>query len=278
MHSLGYCKRINDMPRAPLGQHFLTDRRILTEILTASDLSPSDVVLEIGPGKGFLTKELLTRAKKVVAIEIDETLAGSLNHRLGYPMNLTILNADARYADIWSIMPINSPYKVVANLPYYAANPIMRRLLETPPKPDSIIIMVQQEVADSITAQPNNMSLLSVATQVYGYARKICTVPAQAFRPIPKVSSAIVRIDLYTESLLKDEDAPRFFKVVKGGFFAPRKQIRNSLSLGLKLNPISSGKLLNKADIDPTRRPSTLNIDEWLNLSKEYPDATHVEG
>ncbi len=266
------------MPRAPLGQHFLTDRRILTKIISAADLSPSDVVLEIGPGKGFLTKALLTKAKKVVAIEIDETLASSLDRRLGYPKNLTILNADARYADMWSIIPINLSYKVVANLPYYAANPIMRRLLETSRKPDSIIIMVQQEVAESITARPNNMSLLSVATQVYGYARKICTVPAQAFRPIPKVNSAIVRIDLHTKPLLKYEDAPLFFKVVKAGFFAPRKQIRNSLSLGLKLDPVLSGKLLKKADIDPTRRPSTLSINEWLNLSEEYPDVTNAEG
>jgi 16S rRNA (adenine1518-N6/adenine1519-N6)-dimethyltransferase len=266
------------MPRAALGQHFLINRRILSKILTAADLSESDIVLEIGPGKGFLTKPLLTRVKKVVAIEIDEALAGSLDHRLDYPRNLTILNEDARHIDLGAILGMDLPYKVVANLPYYAANPIMRRLLETPPKPDSIIIMVQQEVADSITAQPNDMSLLSVATQVYGSARKICTVPAKAFRPIPKVRSAVVRIDLHAESLLKDGEAPHFFKVVKGGFFAPRKQIRNSLSLGLRLNPILSGKLLNKVDIDPSRRPSTLNINEWLNLSKEYTDTSNVEG
>lgn len=265
------------MPRAALGQHFLINRRILTDILTAADLSHSDIVLEIGPGKGFLTKELLRRVKKVVAIELDETLAASLNHRLGYPSNLTILNADARYVDLESIIGTDLPYKVVANLPYYAANPIMRKLLETPPKPDSLIIMVQQEVANSITAQPNDMSLLSVATQVYGSARKICTVPPKAFRPMPKVRSAVVRIDLHVKSLVKAEEAPHFFKVVRGGFFAPRKQIRNSLSLGLKLNPILSGKLLDRAYIDPRRRPSTLNINEWLTLSKEFTDDTNVE-
>ena len=265
------------MPRAALGQHFLIDRRVLTEILTAANLSHSDIVLEIGPGKGFLTKELLRRVKKVVAIELDETLAGSLNHRLGYPSNLTILNADARYVNLGSIIGTDLHYKVVANLPYYAANPIMRKLLETPPKPDSLIIMVQQEVANSITAQPNDMSLLSVATQVYGSARKICAVPPRAFRPMPKVRSAVVRIDLHVKSLVKAEEAPHFFKVVKGGFFAPRKQIRNSLSLGLKLNPILSGKLLDRASIDPTRRPSTLNINEWLTLSKEFTDDTNVD-
>ena len=199
-------------PRAnkALGQHFLVDARVRRRILSAADLSPGDVVVEIGPGRGFLTSSLVKQAGKVVAVELDEALAERLSDSYSDQSNLQVVAADARDVDIGALVG-NSDYKVVANLPYYAANPILRRFLEAERKPSVMVVMLQREVAEVVAAEPGRMGLLSVAVQVYGRPRIVCGVPPRAFRPTPGVTSAVLRIDVYPEPA-----APRSARVSSG--------------------------------------------------------------
>lgn len=252
--------------RKSLGQHFLSDSRTAGRILDAADLSPDDLVVEIGPGRGVLTRRLVDRVKRVVAIELDAELAANLPSRLGFPANLTCIEADARDVDLAELIAPETCYKVVANLPYYAANPIVRRLLESQPKPDLLVVMVQQEVAKSMVAQPGDMRILSVATQFYAKAKIVCSVPPKYFRPSPKVTSAVVRLDVLPEPTADVASEEDFFQVVRAGFAAPRKQIRNSLSQGLGIAPAAAGQILVRAGIDATRRPQTLDIPEWASI------------
>ena len=160
----------------------------------------------------------------------------------------------------------NAPYKVVANLPYYAANPILRHFLESENPPTLLVLMLQQEVARSITARPGRMGLLSVAVQCYAETRTVCTVPPRAFRPPPKVSSAVVRLDVKPSPAIPRQDAEGFFTVVRAGFSAPRKQLRNSIGQGLGVTPESAGRLLAASEIDGARRPGTLTVEEWVKV------------
>ena len=245
--------------------------------MDAAEILPDDLVVEIGPGRGALTKKLVGLAKRVVAVELDSELAAALPQRLENPANLTCVKADARVVDLAEIIAPETSYKVVANLPYYAANPIIRRLLESQPKPKTLVVMVQQEVAKNMVAQPGDMGILSVATQFYAKAKMVCSVPPRSFRPPPKVTSAVVRLDVlpYPAASVASEEG--FFTVVRAGFAAPRKQIRNSLSQGLGIEPISGGKILAAAGIDATRRPQTLDIAEWAEVYRvwdNFPLAT----
>ena len=252
--------------RKSLGQHFLADTRIAGRILDAADLSPDDVIVEIGPGRGVLTKRMVNRVNRVVAVELDGELAEALPSRLDFPVNLTCVKADARDVDLAELIAPDTSYKVVANLPYYAANPIIRRLLESEPKPDILVVMVQQEVAKNMVAQPGDMGILSVATQFYARVKMVCSVSPKSFRPPPKVTSAVVRLDVLPAPAVDVASEEGFFTVVRAGFAAPRKQLRNSLSQGLGIEPIVGGRVLEEAGIDATRRPQTLDIPEWASI------------
>jgi len=253
----------------------LTDSRIAGRILDAADLSPDDLIVEIGPGRGVLTKRLVDRVKRVVAVELDAELAAALPERLDYPANLTCVVADARVVDLAELIAPETSYKVVANLPYYAANPIIRRLLESQPKPEVLVVMVQQEVAKNMVAAPGEMGILSVATQFYAKAKVVCSVPPRSFRPAPKVTSAVVRLDVLPSPAADVASEEDFFKVVRAGFAAPRKQLRNSLSQGLRIEPVAGGRILAEAGVDATRRPQTLDIDEWAGIYQVWTRSSH---
>jgi 16S rRNA (adenine1518-N6/adenine1519-N6)-dimethyltransferase len=242
----------------------------MKRIIQAAEISPGDVVLEIGPGRGILTGELATRAGKVVAIEIDEALAASLTTRFQDDPNVTVVAGDARKMDIESLVPAETSYKVVANLPYYAAAPILRRFLETSHKPRSMVVMVQREVAQNIAAIPGKMGLMSVAVQLYGKPRIVSYVPPRAFRPVPKVTSAIVRIEVYDSPAVAFDSQERFFTLVKAGFSSPRKQMRNSLSHGLSIPAKSAEAMLFQAGVDSRRRAQTLTLAEWGRLFQAF--------
>ena len=263
--------------RKSLGQHFLADIRTAGRILNAADLSEDDVVVEIGPGRGVLTKRLVERVKRVVAVELDSELAAALPARLEFPANLTCVEADARIVNLAELIAPDTSYKVVANLPYYAANPIIRRLLESEPKPNLLVVMVQQEVAKNMIAKPGDMGILSVATQFYAKAKMVCSVPPKSFRPPPKVTSAVVRLDVLPSSAAEVASEEDFFTVVRAGFAAPRKQIRNSLSHGLKIEPVTGGLILKQAGIDATRRPQTLDISEWADIYKAWSETSKLQ-
>jgi 16S rRNA (adenine1518-N6/adenine1519-N6)-dimethyltransferase len=261
-------------PRKALGQHFLADTAVLHKILATSDLVSQDIVVEVGPGRGALTRYLVPRAKQVIAIEMDPNLADSLSQNLGSPSNLKVINADAREVDLEEVVEQGQGYKMVANLPYYAANPILRRFLEAGPRrPSLMVVMVQKEVARRMAAQPGEMGLLSVAVQFYGVPRIVDHVPPGAFRPPPKVTSAIVRIDPLAQPAIDVENVEGFFDLVRAGFSAPRKQLRNSLSMGLGISPEDSGHLLSLAGMDPKRRPEDLSIPEWGKLYRVVEQA-----
>ena len=258
-------------PRKSLGQHFLTDARIAGRIVAAAEPSETHTILEVGPGNGALTRRLAQSGCRIVAIELDGQLADALPARLGHPDNLTVHHGDARHADIAALVGAGQPYKVVANLPYYAAAPIIRRFLEAETPPELMVVMVQREVADAMTAAPGQMTLLSVATQFYAQAMTVAQVPARAFRPPPRVASTVVKLAVRPEPVVAVADRERFFALARAGFAAPRKQLRNSLIQGSGASPEVVSGALARAGIDPQRRPATLSLPEWAALDAAWP-------
>jgi 16S rRNA (adenine1518-N6/adenine1519-N6)-dimethyltransferase len=260
-------------PRKSLGQHFLTDRRVLQRILAAAALSPADTVIEVGAGKGVLTRALAAAAGRVIAVELDEGLCAHLRRRLAAHPNI-----EPVCGDILSLPPdellaraqASPPYVVVANLPYYIASAVLRHFLESAQPPARMIVMVQAEVGQSIAAPPGRMSLLSVSVQFYAQARVLFYVPPRAFRPPPKVRSAVIRLDVRPEPAVAVDDRQAFFRLMQAGFAAPRKQLRNALALGLGIDPPSARSLLDTANIDASRRAQTLSLDEWGQLYRAW--------
>jgi len=263
--------RLGTRAKKGLGQHFLVDRGVLEKIISAAELEPSDTVIEVGPGLGVLTGELVKKAANVIAIEADSKLASSLQKTFSKIPQLTVLNADVLEIDPGEIFAKErQSYKVVANLPYYIAAPILRHFLEASLKPSLMVVMVQKEVGQSIVAAPGDMSILGISVQLYGKPTIVDYVPAQSFYPQPKVDSAIVRIDVYPKPAVEVRDIAGFFEIVKAGFSAPRKQIRNSLALGLQVTSAEVVELLGQAGIEPQRRPETLSLEEWAKLHRAF--------
>lgn len=256
---------LSRLPRAKksLGQHFLVDRGVLRRILEAAELSPTDVAVEIGPGQGLLTRELAARVGRVVAVELDDVLAGRLTVDFQGQPHVSVVHADAREVDIEALVEPGTPYKLVANLPYYAASPIIRRFLRAAHKPTLMVVMVQREVAREMAAQPDKMGFLSVTTQLYAKPRIVCTVPPGAFRPRPKVASAVLRLDVLPGLALDVDSEERFIEVVRAGFSAPRKQLHNCLRKGLDQSSEVVDEVLSEAGIEPSRRAETLSLSEW---------------
>jgi 16S rRNA (adenine1518-N6/adenine1519-N6)-dimethyltransferase len=254
--------------RKGLGQHFLIDGEVLKRITSAAELAPSDVVVEVGPGLGVLTRELAQKAGRVIAIELDDRLAAALKQTLASFDNVNIINED-----VLKIEPQNlaTGYKLVANLPYYITSPVLRHFLEASARPKLMILMVQKEVAETIAAEPGKMSLLSVSVQFYGEARIISPVPAECFYPAPKVDSAIVRIDPSPQPRVA-VDETGFFEIVRAGFTAPRKQLLNSLAQGLGVSKSEVLPLLERAGIVPQRRAETLSLEEWARLREVFKE------
>ena len=249
-----------------LGQHFLVDTSVLQTIVEAAELSSADTVIEVGPGLGILTAELIKRAGNVISVELDTKLASLLKRRLASSANLSVINTDILKIRPSELLEGTSHYKVVANLPYYITSPVLRHFVEASPKPSLMIVMVQKEVGEAIVAEPGKMSLLAVSLQVYSKPRIISHVPAQCFYPQPKVDSVIVRFDLLSEPAVKVADVDGFFDLVRAGFSAPRKQLHNSLAHSLEMKPAEVISLLERAGIDSKRRAETLSLEEWARL------------
>jgi len=267
-------RRFDLKARKRLGQHFLIDGEVLQVITSAAELAPTDIILEIGSGLGILTKELARQTGWVIAVELDNKLANILKQTLASFDNVSVINKDILRIDPATLLrepktkfaPATSPYKVVANLPYYITSPVLRHFLEASVKPEMMIVMVQKEVAEAIVAEPGQRSVLSISVQFYGKPRIVSYVPAQSFYPAPEVDSAILRIDLYPQPVVAVTDEKGFFELVRAGFTASRKQIVNSLVQGSGLHKAEVLTLLNKADIAPQRRAETLTLEEWAQL------------
>jgi 16S rRNA (adenine1518-N6/adenine1519-N6)-dimethyltransferase len=203
-----------------------------------------------------------------VAVELDTQLAASLRGQL--PANVELHKADAREVAVEELLGGCVDYKLVGNLPYYAATPILRHFLEGACKPSVAVVMVQLEVAREICAEPGKMSLLSVGVQLYGRPRIVRLVRPGSFIPPPKVTSAIVAIDVYKQPAEAVEDSTGFFQVVRAGFSAPRKQLHNSLAQGLAIPQAQAEQLLNQSGVEPSRRAEALSLDEWTRLYRSW--------
>lgn len=260
--------------RKALGQHFLTSTSTLRRIADAAELSPGEDVIEIGAGLGALTIELSTRARRVLAIELDAQLATYLRKRFS-ESNVDIIANDALNVDLPAALAnagSSGAYVVAGNLPYRAAQPLLRHVLETRPAPRRVVVMVQAEVAKSIVATPGEMTLLGVSVQLYGKPRILFRVPPSAFYPPPKVRSAVVGIDISSDLRAPVDDIEEFFRVVRAGFGTRRKQIRNALANGLDIAGSTAAEVLAAANIDPTRRPQTLSLDDWAAATRAWKE------
>ena len=263
--------------RKGLAQHFLVDDAVLDKILETADLKTDDTVIEVGPGLGLMTAELARRTGWVIAIELDNRLASILQKTLPYE-NIVVLNEDVLGTDPAKLLKGSAPhfppqlssYKVVANLPYYITSPVLRHFLEAKVKPEVMVVMVQKEVAEVICAEAGQRSLLSIAVQFYGRPSIVAGVPATSFYPPPEVDSATVKIDVYKKPPVPVTDTDGFFRLVRAGFTAARKQVANSLAQGLGLPKQEVLVLLDKASIDPRRRAETFTLEEWAALFSEY--------
>ena len=265
-------RRYDLRARKGLGQHFLVDSEVLGKIIETAQLTPDDLVVEVGPGLGVLTRELAGRAGRVVAIELDDNLADLLEKNLTGFKNVTIINQDVLKTDLTALLQEQKArrYKMIANLPYYITSPVLRHFLEAELKPETMVVMVQKEVAEEIAAKPGKMSLLSIGIQLYGKPEIIAQAAADSFYPAPKVDSAIVKVTPYIKPTIDITDTEGFFKLARAGFSAARKQLPNSLANGLGIAKEETLAMLEKAAIDPTRRAESLSLEEWGRLWKVY--------
>ncbi|MBI2862862.1 MAG: ribosomal RNA small subunit methyltransferase A [Chloroflexi bacterium] len=263
-------KQLGLSPRKQLGQHFLADQQVAQKIIDAAELRPDDQVLEVGPGLGALTYLLADRCAWLMAVERDARLAEHLKNAFQGRPNVSIV-----YGDILAFDPCSQfrqrGYVVIADLPYAITSPTLRHFLENPCQPLRMVVTVQQEVAQRITATPGAMSLLAVSVQTFGHPQLLAVVPASAFHPRPKVASAILRIDLYDRPTVAF-DLDCFFRTVRAGFSQPRKQLHNSLAAALDLKPSQVERQLAAICIDPTRRAESLSLAEWEAVSQAFTE------
>ncbi|MGC9358878.1 MAG: 16S rRNA (adenine(1518)-N(6)/adenine(1519)-N(6))-dimethyltransferase RsmA [Anaerolineae bacterium] len=264
-------------PSKGLGQSFLTDHSVMDTIISAADLTADDVVLEIGPGLGLLTRRLADAARLVVAVELDARMVGILEHELAEYPNLVIVRGDVLEIDVVGILQEAAQqeqerlcYQVVANLPYYITSQAIRQLLEARVPPERMVLMVQLEVAERIIAEPGEMSLLALSVQLYGAPRLVRRVPATAFYPRPNVASAVLRVDVHHRPLADADVRERVFRLARAAFGQRRKQMHNSLAANLGLPKGLVKETLFACGIDPRRRPQSLAIDEWLRLAEAF--------
>jgi 16S rRNA (adenine1518-N6/adenine1519-N6)-dimethyltransferase len=253
-------------PKKSLGQHWLRDRDVLGHIADCAELTADDTVLEIGPGLGTLTSELLRRSKKVVAVEFDEELAKKLPGQ--FPgKNLEVIQSDILSFNL-ETLPEN--YKVVANVPYYITSKIVQLLMTSKNKPSIAVLLIQKEVAERLAAKPGEMSILAVSAQIFAEVSLGDVVPAEFFTPPPKVDSQVVILKTREHSQVNPEQEKQFFRVVKAGFSAKRKKLRSSLAGGLGIGKNEVEQLLQKANIRPDARAEDLSIAEWRRLMESF--------
>jgi 16S rRNA (adenine1518-N6/adenine1519-N6)-dimethyltransferase len=253
-----------------LGQHFLVSEDVLARIADSASLTHDEVVVEVGPGIGLLTKHLAQQAGKVIAVELDESMLLPLREVVEGYGNVKIVQGDILGYSAQDLLgkDASAGYKVVANLPYYITSAVIRHFLEDEFPPDLMILTVQWEVAKRITARPPDMSLLSVSVQVYGEPSLLFKIPPGAFLPPPKVDSGVVAVRRRETPIVPPDEVDWFFRVVKAGFSQRRKQIHNSLSGGLRIPQEAVKAALRAASVAPSRRPGTLSVEEWLSVSR----------
>ena len=271
-------------PTRGMGQNFLVDRDALDAIVAAAELTPDDTVLEVGPGLGVLTWELLRCAGRVIAVELDRRLAERLRKEFAHTSRLAIVQGDILKlapealisSGVEALPPAHPgsqapPYKVVANLPYAITSPLLQHFLEAVHKPELMVVLVQWEVAQRIAAEPGDLSVLAHAVQVYAEPEVLARVPASSFVPAPAVDSAILRLRVRPHPAVAVDDIDALLRVVKAGFLQRRKKLSNALPGGLSAmgTPIPKERVLaalQAAGVDPNRRAETVTLQEWAGV------------
>jgi 16S rRNA (adenine1518-N6/adenine1519-N6)-dimethyltransferase len=250
--------------RRSLSQNHLADGHILERILEVAAVTPGERVVEVGPGVGILTTQLLATGAEVTAVELDPRLAAHLRVRFAEQPRLVLVEDD--FLDVAVADITSAPWALVANVPYHITSPILHHVLGGDPRPTRFVMMVQKEVAERIASPPGGMSYLSVFVQYHAHVEVAFTVPAAAFEPAPEVDSAIL-VGSTRERRLDEEDEDELWRLVQAGFRERRKMIHNVLTRqlpGLERERVDAG--LVACDIAPDRRPQTLAVDEWLRL------------
>jgi len=291
-------------PKKSLGQNFLKDANVVQKIIEAANLKKDDVVLEVGPGTGALTKELVKHAGKVVAVELDDRLIGTLQDKFKGQENIEIVHNDILKINLSellknhiSVIPAEAGiqkswsnqnerldsrlrgndkvyYKLIANIPYYITSLIIRHFLENEVAPKEMIVMVQKEVAERIVAMSGKMSILAVSVQYYAKAEYLFDVPRNFFDPAPEVDSAVIKISRNKKQETRNkEEVKKFFQIVKAGFSARRKTLANNLANSFHKDKKEIENILEKQGFSKTVRAQELSVEEWMGLAKEIENS-----
>jgi len=254
-------------PKKSLGQHFLTSTKIVDDIVTASGVGKGDTVLEIGPGRGILTKSLIRTGARVIAVEKDDSLIPELEEMFKEEIthgNIEIVHADILLAKLPQLQ--TTPYALVANIPYYITGQIIRMFLESVHQPQSMTILVQKEVAERILARDKKESLLSLSVKAFGTPKIIRTVSAGSFNPPPSVDSAVLHIAHISKEKLNEIDEKLFFEILHLGFAHKRKQLLPNLSEKYPRDRV--GGVLAKQGLLATVRAEDIDIKTWIQVVK----------
>lgn len=257
-------------PSRSMGQNFLVEPSVVEAIASTAAIHDGDLVIEIGPGMGVLTRQLLNIGARVIGVELDRELAAFLRKDLRDYPGFSLAEHDARHVDVAAITE-NQPFQVVANLPYSIATVVIRHFVESANPPTRLTVMVQREVAERMTATPPAMSLLGLATQFYSDAEVAFVVPSDVFVPAPKVESAVVSMIVKQELALSPADRERMFQLATMAFQRKRKTIANGLSQGLDRAKSEVEDVLRTAELDPGLRPQALIVDDWIRLARALP-------
>jgi len=278
---LDYLKANSLWAKHGLGQNFLVSKEVLNSIIEAADIDPDDLIIEVGPGLGTLTQELVQKAERVIGIEKDEKLVTLLDGymaKLSEENSITIEQFNNFQVIAGDILDVNIPelvkdqmYKVVANIPYYITSRIIRLFLELPSQPTTIVMLVQKEVAERICAKPGEMSVLALSVQVYGKPEIIEIVKKESFFPAPAVDSAILRISYieYQYPRIPEKD---LFRTINIGFAAKRKTLANNLQSGFHVEKIQAEAYIEEIGLKPSARAQELTLDNWADLTKVLND------
>lgn len=282
-HTKELCQQYGIKPNRSKGQNFLINEDVYDKIIESADLNENDIVLEVGPGLGFLTAELSQKVKRVIAVELDDKLAEILQTGLKSQkiQNIKVLNENVLDFDFYAL-PLTEgaclsgrqvgggrigdliKYKIVANLPYNITSVFLRKFLEAEHKPELMVLMLQKEVAERIVAQPGEMSLLAVSVQFYADPKIIRYVPKEDFYPQPEVDSAIIKLKVKSEKLKVNEKD--FFRLVKFGFSSKRKMLKNNLAGGYHITQKEAENIIKNAGFNPKIRAQELSVSDWKKL------------
>jgi 16S rRNA (adenine1518-N6/adenine1519-N6)-dimethyltransferase len=268
--TLELARLYNIKPDHSKGQNFLVEEDFFDLAVSAAQIKLADTVLEVGPGLGFLTEKLAKISHKVIAVELDKKLAELLQTKF---ITQKITNVEVISSDVLQIKDdffSGLDYKIVANLPYNITSIFLRKFLTAKNPPHSLVLMLQKEVAERIVAQVPQLSLLALSVQFYATAEILAVVPASAFWPQPEVNSALIKIVLKTPAELPRVDADLFFRLVKIGFSAKRKMLKNNLGNGLHLSPLEVEKILVAAGYNSKIRAQELSLENWLDLFAKF--------